>query len=1342
MPLFKEPIADHEDIEKKKKRLQDYARQALGLTKSFAEGALRNQPGRSLQSESLYVLPQPTSQQLSPFKNENDFSSWYSNIAKKTGINPNPDDPSHFYDYRAAYQAGAQPDKEGHWPSEFKKEGHPRLVLDAIDTRTGQPVQNEPQKSLWDQYLEKRKKEMEEIARGGRIGPFGQIQTKEQIEAAQKGLPLEEKAKERLKPYREAEGYSPEIKKWRGRVADVVEGGARWAEPFTTQEGIQTLTGVGLAPKLAAKVFTPLMAYEGIKGTTEAIQEKDPSEKVKKGTGAALSFLGAGLLGRAGYGPEFQRAKSAFELGRVRAKQRAEEIVREERAAKTSFPAARGGIVGEGIRRSFQERRADLLRGVTEGARPVSTETLTPPSWPPRPPPKTFTFPKEIEERFQKAKGIGIPSVGEKFKNALTSFWHKLSRDFEHLPRTGEFSQLRYTLHELGRLRNVADDYAARNIQKARQGLVKTEEDIYSRRIILDDLVEEAKIEHDLPFGFTKETLLEEHQRLVESTTPSIESALSKRKETWDTVKDSHIKAMDAIGIDVSEKVGRENYYRHQVLEYARNKSQTGAKGIQIKPPRYRGFLKKRVGSELDINTNYIEAEMEVMSQMIHDNNIARAYKIIEDNYSIYGELVKKARSERKKTGEDVQWKDIIPEGYEVVEIDPGNVFYMADSISAKLASQLQDGFLKELNLRPEQIKKILAVGGKRKPFVVKSEVAKTLKEMQKTSADNVGKILSVPQSLWKLWQLISPRRIGKYNIRNATGDADAAFVGSPGVFKYVPTSVGKLWHLFKNKETTDPYLQKFQDRGGLFGLFQAQEMSANFSGLSRLSRLGTATKDLNIWKKYWRFARLTTDFRESILRGAAFEKYARDMEVDPQGRPKDFGASIPEEVMALKNIYDRAYKLQNDLLGAYDETSVFGKSFSTYVWPFWRWKEVNMRRYARFAKNAAHDSKTAEMLGRKLLGTAAKTPFYAIKIGKFILKLTAFTAAVQAWNLTKYPEEEKQLPQGVRAKPHVILGRDKETGEILYFSRIGALLDILEWFSLDDSPKDVEDFISGKRSLKEIGLDMVKSPANIMWSGVSPFIKMPPELLMGKETYPDIFKPRLMRDRWEYLANSFGLKPEYVALMDKPSKGYWKEGFKDTFMYRIDPLEAAYNDMYNIKKDFQKKFKSEVDFSQATSEKLNALYNFKKAIKFKDGDAAKKYFLDYMLKGGKPEDMFENITNLHPLSGIAEKDLGLFIKSLNEEDTQTLDRAMQFYVSILEPTDNLKFTKEKKNQLRQSIKTHLIEKKEEIKKIKEKPESPESLKAKRDIFQKSVKKFRELEEKRSQENEQIERSQ
>ena len=74
---------------------------------------------------------------------EPQFQTW----AKQWGIADVADDPRQFYDYRAAFRAGATPDETGHWPSEFKREGHPDLVKGGFDTRTGARVPGTPQAS-------------------------------------------------------------------------------------------------------------------------------------------------------------------------------------------------------------------------------------------------------------------------------------------------------------------------------------------------------------------------------------------------------------------------------------------------------------------------------------------------------------------------------------------------------------------------------------------------------------------------------------------------------------------------------------------------------------------------------------------------------------------------------------------------------------------------------------------------------------------------------------------------------------------------------------------------------------------------------------------------------------------------------------------------------------------------------------------------------------------------------------------------------------------------------------------------------------------------------------------
>lgn len=67
------------------------------------------------------------------------FQNWYRDVIGKRQamghpLNPNPDDPEHFYDYRAAFANGADMGNDGHFPSQFKKVGNSRYTLNGMNT--------------------------------------------------------------------------------------------------------------------------------------------------------------------------------------------------------------------------------------------------------------------------------------------------------------------------------------------------------------------------------------------------------------------------------------------------------------------------------------------------------------------------------------------------------------------------------------------------------------------------------------------------------------------------------------------------------------------------------------------------------------------------------------------------------------------------------------------------------------------------------------------------------------------------------------------------------------------------------------------------------------------------------------------------------------------------------------------------------------------------------------------------------------------------------------------------------------------------------------------------------
>ncbi|MCK9361886.1 hypothetical protein M0Q28_06750 [Patescibacteria group bacterium] len=63
------------------------------------------------------------------------FREWYATAAKNLGLNKNPDDPKHFYDYRGAWLGGVEvpSGEETHWPSKYKWDDHPNRFIKVKD---------------------------------------------------------------------------------------------------------------------------------------------------------------------------------------------------------------------------------------------------------------------------------------------------------------------------------------------------------------------------------------------------------------------------------------------------------------------------------------------------------------------------------------------------------------------------------------------------------------------------------------------------------------------------------------------------------------------------------------------------------------------------------------------------------------------------------------------------------------------------------------------------------------------------------------------------------------------------------------------------------------------------------------------------------------------------------------------------------------------------------------------------------------------------------------------------------------------------------------------------------
>jgi hypothetical protein len=1042
-----------------------------------------------------------------------------------------------------------------------------------------------------------------------------------------------------------------------------------------------------------------------------------------------------------------------------------------------------------------------------------------------------FTFAdKDIEDRFQAAKGVPTEKLPERVKQLLVSLKNKLTRTYEHLPIGARFIEAKQALKQLSKQRPIAADHALRTMQGITIDLDKANQDLFRRKVILDDLNKELNAEHDLPFGFNKENLPPEVERLnveVEKN-PTVKAAIDKRNKAWEAIKDDYIYWMKKAGRDIEKKMDKVDYFRHQVLEYARAKGVAGT-GRRLKTPISRGFLKERKGSEFDINTDYFEAEFEVMGQMLYDIEVNKTLDILKDNYDIKNSLKTQALQEndarimpyfekladewnrnmaatgkdytpkeaydmyrqtlnwkqamgfeelgklaadgklpdtpdaqfndlieamadcwietkqvkkelgkdftaadvvqmdeelypqlfrymawvlkenakteaagaagtvfkgmrekreyiKKKLGKDyVEYDNLIPDKYVSWQPIPGNVFYFSETVPEKLARMIMEEG--SAQIMKEDLKKALTMGGKRQDWIIPKELGLTLdglipeppKWMSRFSAKILGS--------WKAWVLSMPKRAFKFNMRNLSGDADAVFVGNPKGFKQVPAAIKELYDVFVLKKPMTGEMAEWFNRGGMESTLQAQELKdiKYLSVFRKFYGEEPALQKINVLKKYWKLARGGADFREAILRYANYRSYLEQMQKNERGRPSNFGASIPDEIMGLHDIRDRAFRLSNELLGPYDEISEFGQTLRRHIYPFWSWKELNARRYYRLLKNAGHSQRTKEKFAGKAFAGIKMTPYVASRLGAFLLKATALWTLVQVYNNLLHPDEEKDLPENVRSRLHIILGRDK-MGKVRAFTRIGALGDFLEWFGLDAAPDVISSLLSGKKSLKEVGMSILKSPISILMSGVSPFLKTPFELVTRQELYPDVFNPRVIRDRGIYLARQLDLDEEYKAIAGIP-QGKYSETVGSIFYYSYDPLESAYHEINSLKRDYLKQFGT-VGQGFDLTPRGNALYNWKLAIRYGDKQAEKKYADEYekyhLLEfGATPKSKKEiaegiwsgiktSLLNMSPLAGMSKTQAIGFVEQLKPDEVQTLLKAIKFYNDVLLGRSNI----------------------------------------------------------------------
>jgi len=318
--------------------------------------------------------------------------------------------------------------------------------------------------------------------------------------------------------------------------------------------------------------------------------------------------------------------------------------------------------------------------------------------------------------------------------------------------------------------------------------------------------------------------------RAEASTRPEVLQALENRKNMWDSLRDEYTAAFDALGINVQDKLVREEYFRHQIVQYRETFMQEQLKSGygKIKANIHRGFLRQRKGSPLPYYTDYLSVETETVAKMRQDIKLVNVLEIIMKEHDKGTALRGLANEEEGiKYGQEDKFKRWLKDNHPDMALwKPSDVshFYLATTITESIAAQIHAGTVSSVNINKTNLGKRLVLGGSGKSWVIDKRVAAQLDNFVIPNKRGAGAPIHAATVKIKQWYLQAPHRIPKYNFRNAFGDSDAVIAGNPATRKEVIEATKELFKHLRTGEAS-PELKKWMFLGGFGTTMSAQEL-------------------------------------------------------------------------------------------------------------------------------------------------------------------------------------------------------------------------------------------------------------------------------------------------------------------------------------------------------------------------------------------------------------------------------------------------------------------------------------------------------------------------------------
>jgi hypothetical protein len=553
--------------------------------------------------------------------------------------------------------------------------------------------------------------------------------------------------------------------------------------------------------------------------------------------------------------------------------------------------------------------------------------------------------------------------------------------------------------------------------------------------------------------------------------------------------------------------------------------------------------------------------------------------------------------------------------------------------------------------------------------FILPTDIASALHSVftPKQEVKGFEKLFRLGIHAQKSLFLKSPRRILPYQLRNTISDLGKLAGVDPAALQNTFKAVGMLTDFYRGKKT-DPVILEYIREGGLeTGLAQIELgdyralSSFNFydaeGNLKPIKAVAMAlSKGMGGIEKVYQW-------REQIFRLAAFMHMKEKVLNNTKGLPANgnYYSSIPAEIKSIKTVNGRAFKLANDIVGAYDDTSPFTQFMSQLIQPFFRYQETSNKAYYRSLKNSFYKDPDLVMTSgfkwaKRFQATSKIGASAAWKIGKLAFTLQAVELAMHLFNRFLRKDEDDQVPSYAREQSHITLGN--WNGKIWYISNVGSLREALSWIGWSDIYNDVEDIFNGKFSFEDKVTEMVQAPYNKLTDNMLPILMPIIELKMGKRMFND----SEIKDNWEFVFNSLQMGDLYKTVTGKPRMdGQFNLNFSP--FSRVMEKENYMWDIYTMKDQYLASIgETPSDFGSSKKPKNIALYNFRTAVRLNDKAAALRYLKEYYVYGGDLDGVNASARGLDPLSGMKAEYKEDFLNQLQGKDWETYQKGMEYY--------------------------------------------------------------------------------